>query len=389
MPDLTSAITTFDAPAVEAALNAGADPLTPGPDGVTPLRLAVESGSLLLVSALLDGATRDRLSPEQREHLLAVARSWYSRDVATLGAFTWVEDEQGSQVQQLVLDGRTVRAGHGAVLTWLEQEFDVRTPFEELLTRAVRQPGDDHPDLVNVCGVLSRRQDPETGADLLALRPDPDPARRRVLAVVLGYRAVADDVDDPAMLVAWAREEADPRVLSDVLFVCGLMTHEELGAIGLRYAGHPDARVRCQVPDLLDADSPAEVSAMLTLAGDVDWRVRNAAAYRLRPEHAPEYWAPLLTLLHDQVLRVRLSAAWTLAHSEDPRPEINDLLWTLLDEDERELRESAGYGLAMRQDDRAFEAYRRLGPYSEADGGWNPRLEHLRRWTEEHGRPGA
>ncbi|MFI5530948.1 HEAT repeat domain-containing protein [Kitasatospora sp. NPDC051853] len=386
MPDLSTAITAFDARAVERALHSGADPLAPGPDGVTPLRLAVESGSPLLVSTLLDRQTRERLSPGQREHLLAVARSWYERDVAALGPFTWVEDEQDSRVQQLVLDGRTVRAGHGAVLTWLEQEFGVPVPADELIARAVRQSAEDHPDRVGACGVLSRRQDPETWTALWALRPDPNPARRLVLAVVLGYRAVVDDVDDPAMPVAWAREETDARVLSEVLFVCGLTVHEELGAIGVRYAGHPDPDVRCQVPELLGASSPAEVSAMLALADDTDWKVRNAAAQRLAPERAAEYWSPLLTLLHDPVLRVRLSAALALGHSNDPRPEIGDLLRALLEEDDRELREIGGYGLAMRQDDRAFDAYRRLGPYSEADGGWNPHLEHLRRWVEQQER---
>ncbi|GAA3003647.1 hypothetical protein GCM10020229_14510 [Kitasatospora albolonga] len=109
----------------------------------------------------------------------------------------------------------------------------------------------------------------------------------------------------------------------------------------------------------------------------------------LRPEAAPEFWEPLLTLLKDPVPRVRVWAAFALQYSKEPRPEIGDLFWGLLDDEDQEVREAGGEGLALRNDDRAFEAYRRLGPYSEADGGWNPRLEHLRRWTEEHGRPGA
>ncbi|MFJ8042090.1 HEAT repeat domain-containing protein [Kitasatospora sp. NPDC096147] len=383
MTDLIAAITAFDVRAAERALDAGADPLAPGPDGGTPLELAVECGSPRMVTTLLTGETLQRLAPEQRGRLLDLARHWYEREVAALGPYEWVADEDYDTVQQVTLDGRAVRAGHGAVLTLLEDVFGVRTPFDELVARAVRQPVEGHTDFVAVCELLSHRQDPEASASLMALHRHPDPAGRRILAEILSYQAVSEEVQEPSVMVAWAREETDAEVLSQVLFVCSMTLHPELGALGIHHAGHPAPAVRCQVPDLLDTGTADAVSAMLALARDSSWTVRRATAFRLLPERAPEFWEALSVLLHDPVPVVRLAAVWALGQSKDPRPEIGDLLWSLLEDEDREVREASGEGLALRDDERAAEAYRLLGPYYESDGGGNPRLARLRRWVQD------
>ncbi|MDJ0385684.1 hypothetical protein [Streptomyces sp. G-G2] len=128
---------------------AGADPDRVLPDGTTPLLRAVEGGSPGVVTALLGADRRARLPEAERARLLAAARRWYEAGAgAELRWLTGAEgaaerrvvEEDYADVEEVVLGGRTVRAGHGVVLTGLEREFAVPTPVGELMDRAVPRP---------------------------------------------------------------------------------------------------------------------------------------------------------------------------------------------------------------------------------------------------------
>lgn len=83
-----------------------------------------------------------------------------------------------------------------------------------------------------------------------------------LLAYVLGRWTWHEETAD--LLVTWALEgEEDPEVLAELLRVLGETEHAEFVTVGLRYAGHPDPRVRAKVPDLLAecGDTPASLTA--------------------------------------------------------------------------------------------------------------------------------
>lgn len=88
-PDpIVAAITRNDAAALAAALDAGASPDAPGPDGLTPLMVAARQGSIETVLALLNaGATPAAKSPSgQTAADLARART----------------DDQGRQIAEIL-----------------------------------------------------------------------------------------------------------------------------------------------------------------------------------------------------------------------------------------------------------------------------------------------
>ncbi|GLV83980.1 hypothetical protein Slala03_36690 [Streptomyces lavendulae subsp. lavendulae] len=137
---LCAAVAAYAVETVEELVAAGA-----APDRV--LLRAVEGGSPAVVSALLD--ERSAPLPEaERDRLLVAARWWYERgaegELRRLTGATgpadvrWVRDGAADRVEEVTLGGRTVRAGHGAVLTQLEWRYRILAPVGELMARAVR-----------------------------------------------------------------------------------------------------------------------------------------------------------------------------------------------------------------------------------------------------------
>ena len=297
--------------------------------------------------------------------------------------------------------GQTVREGHGAILTDLEWAFRVLTPVEELVARATRRRDSDHVDWAAARWVLSERRSRETWAAVTAYRHSPDPERRRFVLDVLHHLLVSPptwrnsyEKETADLLVAWATGgEDDPGVLAEVLLVLNETEHPRLKAVGLRHAGHPDPRVRAQVPDLvrswdippppLDADARAVLSA---LAADEDGGVRARAGRALIVAHegSPDFADVIVGLLGDPVADVRASVAEGVAHSADRTPAIADALAALLDEDLFDTRLNAAFGLLLRDDPRTADAIARVGAPPHPVYVHDHRLSQIWRWERDH-----
>ncbi|MFD0146996.1 MULTISPECIES: HEAT repeat domain-containing protein [unclassified Streptomyces] len=401
LPLLCAAVAAYDAGTARALVEAGADPDRELPDGTTPLSRAVAGGSPAVVDAVLGPEPRLRLPEPARERLLALARRRYEVGVeaelrSTTGASgpersVLIEDSEDSLVRQVTLGGRTVREGHGAILTSLEWAFRVLTPVDELIARAVA-PSDAGPEHVAwsaARGVLSERRSRATWSALAAHRRHPDPAHRLFTVDVLWSASVfgsngphSYEKDTAGLLASWAPEEPDHGVLTLILRTFNLLEHPAHEELGLRFAGHAHPLVRveaaCALADENAPLTPAARAALLGLAGDPDALVRAAAGEMLAAGHDPsgEVTGALLALLADRDADVRRKAAAALATGRDRSPAAAAALWALLDEDDASLRLEGAFGLARRDDPRTEEAYRRMGPLV------GPEFEHDHRPTE-------
>ncbi|MFD5744412.1 HEAT repeat domain-containing protein [Streptomyces massasporeus] len=354
LPVLCLAVAAYDTDVADALLQAGADPVHPLPDGSTPLTRAVDGGAHLLVHAL--ATARIPLPAPARAELLARARHWVEAGAeAELRRITGltgpverirvVDDEIGWWCEQLTLGGRTVRDEHRAILTSMEQRYGIRTPFDELVDRALAHPDRDHVVWSDVVFTLGRRLDEETWQWTRDLLNHPDRLHRLLAAEILLFLILGDPVKggDPFWergreLVPWAEQEEDPEVLAALL---NAMTHDsapEIEAVGLSHLTHPDPRVRSLVPDALERSE------------DGRFRVR------------PESLATVLTLARDEDPGVREAACRWLGHHRGSEPEVGDALVALTHDERQQIRICAASGLAHRDDPRCVEAQHRIGP---------------------------
>ncbi|MGA4845155.1 ankyrin repeat domain-containing protein [Streptomyces sp. G5(2025)] len=382
---LCVALAAYDEAVTEALVRAGADPDRVLPDGTTLLWRAVDGGSPAVFVDLLGSDARERLPEAARERLLALARGWYETGAAEelrrrTGArgpavMARVQEDAYHWVEEISLGGRVVRAGHGAVLTWLEWAFRVLTPVDELVARAVRQRDEDHVDWTTARWILVQRRSDETWSAVVAHRHHPDPWYRRFVTDYVRMRSLVDPGHryyrkrEGELLAAWAAEETDVDMLAEVLTALAEYEHPGQEAVGLRHAGHPDPRVRREVPCLLSDDdgdprSPTAKDAMLALMSDPDAEVRLYASSAAMDgdELRAQATDALLLLTRSPVVPARHGAAVKLAASRDRTPAVADALFALLDEDEQLVRLEAAWGLARRDDPRTEEAYERVGP---------------------------
>lgn len=387
LPVLCVAVAAYDQAVAEALVEGGADPDRVLPDGTTPLWRAVDGGSPAVFSAVLGKEPRLRMQEEARERLLTLARGWYetgaaeglrrrvggSEPVVTVR----VQDDEYTWVERMSLGGLAVRAGHGAVLTELEWAFRVLTPVDELIGRAVDPPDDEHVNWSTVCWILVQRRSFETWAAVVAHRHDSDRVHRRFVLDYLRSRSFmynSDPVDeqrDSDFLAAWAAEETDSGMLAKLLDAYTGYTHRDQETIGLRYADHPDPRVRREVPYALSTHgvplpplTPLARAGLLTLMRDPDAQVRvGACGVGMRDDSLlPEIGQALLLLVEDPHADAWHTAVETLAGSRIRTPAVSDALAALLDHDDQLVRLEAAYGLAVRDDPRTEEAIGRVGP---------------------------
>ncbi|MEU9290651.1 HEAT repeat domain-containing protein [Streptomyces sp. NPDC048275] len=225
-----------------------------------------------------------------------------------------------------------------------------------------------------VCWILTQRRGYETWSAVVAQRHHPAPTHRRFVADYVWTRGLLRTGSDPCekkeseYLAAWAAEETDSEVLAQVLDAFTWYEHPGQEAVGLRYADHPDPRVRREVPGALSADdapfTPASKAALLTLTRDPDAEVRiRACRVGMRDDDLlPEITRALLLLAEDPDADMRGAAATALADSRDRTPAVADALAALLNEDNQLVRVEAAYGLARRDDPRTDEAIERVGP---------------------------
>ncbi|MEU7718505.1 HEAT repeat domain-containing protein [Streptomyces tibetensis] len=344
LPVLCLAVAAYDRPVADALLRAGADPLRRLPDGSTPLTRAVEGGSRSLTYAL--ATSRIPLPAPARADMLARARRWAETGAeAELRRLTGLtgpvervrveDDEVGWWCERLTLGPVTVRDEHRAVLTSMEALYGIRTPFDELVARALAHPDRDHVVWCDVVFTLGRRIDEETWLWSRDLLNHPDRLHRLLAADLLLSLILGDLVkggqpfwERGRELVPWAEQEEDPEVLAVLLHA---MTHDsapEIEAVGRSRLTHPDPAVRALVADTLECSEdgrslarPESLALVLTLARDEDPGVREAACRRLAHYRGsePEVGDALVALTHDETQPVRIWAVSGLAYRDDPR----------------------------------------------------------------------
>ncbi|MGW3387866.1 ankyrin repeat domain-containing protein [Streptomyces cinereoruber] len=336
-------------------LQYGADSGQSRPDDLIPLSEAVDSGSPALFEALLGHEIRGRYPESELLEARDLARRWHetgveaelrrrtgSRDAI---ARTPVQDDEYNSVDEFTLGDMTVRDGHGAILTYVEELLGVRTSFEELMDRALAHAGqENHTTWSSVTILLAGRRDQATWTAAAALRTNPHPSRRLFGAEVLRLTHLFDDSDEDAfagpaldMFTDWSAEETDLSVLTEVLVALGEHIDPRAEATLLPHAGHPDARVRRAVAQGLSA-----LSSPPAFSGDA----RTA----------------LLGLIADPDAVVRKTACRVIAEGRDHDPVFADAMAAVLDDTDRLVQLAAVYGLALHDDARCVEAARLLGP---------------------------
>lgn len=138
-PVLCLAIETYAVEVVRLLATHGADPDRCGPDGVRPLRKAVDSGSPAVAGATVHNTAEWRHHREaELLEARSLARNWYEtgveaelrRRTGAQGAVarTHVQDDEYTGVDEFSLGGATVRDGHAAILTDLEKALGLRPP---------------------------------------------------------------------------------------------------------------------------------------------------------------------------------------------------------------------------------------------------------------------
>ncbi|MFG2339433.1 HEAT repeat domain-containing protein [Streptomyces yangpuensis] len=352
------AVRAFRGDIAELLLMGGADAGQCAPHELPSLREAVDSGSPALVEALLNHSIRDRYPASELRELRDLARSWCEAGTEAelrrrtgspaQTVRTRVQDDTYHTVGELTLGATTVRDGHGAILTDLEELLGIRATFEELTARALAHDP-DHTAWSRAAILLSHRRDPQTWAATTALRTHTDPSHRLFGAELMRLTELFSDSHEDEVsvravdaLIDWSAEETDTAVLAEVLHGLGSYAGPRAEAALLAHAGHPDAGVRQAVAGGLGTrGEPAYLSdeardALLALMADADTDVRIAACH---------------------------SAGGTAAgYDVEGDPALADAMAALLHHPQRRVRLVAVYGLALHQDERCVEAADRLGP---------------------------
>ncbi|MFE5846734.1 HEAT repeat domain-containing protein [Streptomyces niveus] len=375
MEPLIAAVRSGDARAVDALLEAGADPETADEFGTSALCLAVDAFDLRIVEALVAASRLDRAAADGRTPLLraidrgafditdalilhgaalwatdsegldalALARHWHETDANTelsrrsgqLGPAECgtVRSESGTTCEELSLGGLTVRTGHTAILTALvEPRYGITPSFDELLSRALAEPDVDHEVWWATTSALQRRHDPAVWDEAAALRDRADPLTRYFGAEVLRVINLFDESDGLRfdaplvdMFLPWVAEEPDPRVTR--VLTAGLADAQDLRTEAPLAAltRHVDGKVRQWAVSGLrraaGAESPGALAALVERTEDEDAVVRQAACTALAsaPSHAEGASEALAACLTDADQGVRVEAAARLALRDDPR----------------------------------------------------------------------
>jgi HEAT repeat protein/ankyrin repeat protein len=369
------AVTQGHAATAWALLEYGADPDLPGPGGEQPLVLAARRGSPSTVRALL------RHGAAAKETALAEARQWLVRDVERElreGLFRAFAKEEGYEavahrieedggvtvVVELLRDGTLFagneqQTGHAAIVTLLEGELGVRTPYAELAERALRCGDPEQDDWIESVLALWGRGDEETFQAASAWCASDDPMRQAFAADVLaqlgfaspgsgsgsgsgpgpgsrlGSKAPGESAGQDTrrpfaaralpLLRELSREAREPELIQAV--VLGLGHHGDAAALPeiLRHAGHPDAEVRNQVAlslfGLVPGDHAEGIEALIALSRDADAHVRDWATTALAGVDADtaEIREALAARLGDRDVETAAEAARGLAIRQDPR----------------------------------------------------------------------
>ncbi|MFJ9591120.1 hypothetical protein ACIRS3_00005 [Streptomyces virginiae] len=346
------AVQAFHGDIAELLLCGGADASQCAPDELLPLREAVDSGSPALVDALLTHSIRDRYAASKLMEMRDLARRWCEAGAEAelrrrTGSqddlvYTRVQDDEYYTVGELTLGGMTVRDGHGAILTGLEEMLGIRASCEELITRALDHD-QDHAAWGRAAILLSHRREQETWTAAETLRADTDPSCRLFGAELMRLiELFADSHEEEfcvlatAALADWSAEETDSAVLTEVLYGLDSYAGPRAEAALLAHVGHHDAGVRRAVAAGLGTRSDS------TYLSD---EAREA----------------LLVLMSDPDTDVRIAACLSVGAVGNGELALSDAMAALLDHPERRVQLVAVYGLALHNDERCVEGADRLG----------------------------
>lgn len=356
-----------------------ADPGLSRPDELLSLREAVESGSPSLVEALLDPRIRSRYQEAELLEARDLAFRWFEAGAEAelrrrTGAEeavvrTRVQDEEYYSIDELTLAGMSVRDGHAAIITALEEPLGIHASFEELMERAL--PFDqDHSAWGSATLLLAHRRDQETWATAAALRTHPDPSHRVFGAEVLRLTHLLDDSEADAfagpaldIFTEWSTRESDRLVLTEVLKALGEHADSRANAALLSCAGHPDVGVRRAVASGL-------------------------GTWFEPPAFSDDVREALLVLMTDADTAVRRDACYTVGNGKDRAPALADAMFALLEDVDRQVRVTAVEGLAFHNDERCVEAARRLGPPRQRPGSHSAEFYLDALWLYERRRDG-
>ncbi|MEU7514468.1 HEAT repeat domain-containing protein, partial [Streptomyces sp. NPDC042898] len=313
------------------------------------------------------------------EAALREARRWIGADIAAELRRGLVAGNDGGQTYEAVVrrvredggvtvvvellreDGAPTRGderqtGHAAIATLLEAAIGLRTPHEELASRALRCGDPELDAWTTAVAELAGRADEETFVAAAGWCAYRDPLRRalgaRVLGALPGFAASALPV--LRRLAAEAVPTAREPLLSTV--------------IALGECGDPEA-----VPELLAAAGHPEAAVRRAVAG---------ALAGIVPAGHTEALGVLLALSRDGDARVRDWATLALAELPDDTPLVREGLAERLGDDDPETAAEAARGLAIRQDPRSVDALAAVLADGDPDGAARETalaaLEHVR-----------
>ncbi len=340
-PALCLAVDTFELPVVEALMGSARLDRA-GADGRTPLLRAIDNGACNITDALVGHGAHLWIKDAEGRDALALARYWHETGVVPelrrrsgrpgpVGRRT-VRCESGATCEELSLGGLTVRTGHTAILTSLEQRYGITVPFDELLSRAVAEPDVNHEVWWETTYALQQRHDPAVWDAAVALHDRPMPLERYFAAEVLRTINLFDESDDSPfdrrlveLFLPWVAREPDPRVTWSL--TAGLADAQDPRAQGPlpELTRHFDSKVRQWAVGGLhravEAESPQALEAVVERTGDEDAAVRRAACMALAsaPPDTTGVSDVLAACLDDPDETVRVEAAARLAMRDDPR----------------------------------------------------------------------
>ncbi|MFF4160920.1 HEAT repeat domain-containing protein [Streptomyces sp. NPDC001678] len=255
---------------------------------------------------------------------------------------------------ELSLGGLKVRTGHAAILTYLESKYGIAPSFEELKHRALAEGDVEHVVWLETTSVLWQRQlrtptDPNAVWNAAAALADsPDPLERRFGADVLYCIDLFDESDDfpfdgplGNLFLSWAAREEDSRVLR---VLANGLSGTSARAVPLLTAltRHADPHVRAGAVSGLsfpvNAGDEEAVAAVVERARDEVPAVRRSACQVLGAVPAGH---PDITVAHTPAGPLRL-----------------DTLAACLSDEEEDVRVTAAFGLGMSDDPRADDVLR-------------------------------
>jgi ankyrin repeat protein len=314
---------------VRALLAHGADPAKPNDQGGTPLEAALRWAGVDIEAEMR--REKEELYPEPGYE------------------FSVTREEQDDETELITVEARSPgreygttsekQTGHGAIATILERALGLRTPFEDLVERALEfrtpRPTPGHRDVIarpawwETVRTLQARADLETYERTVELCAGPDVTTRILGVEVLAQLGRAQDRPFAArslpLLLRMTREETDPRLLRSLII--GLSHYEDSAALPevLRHARHSDHRVRDAVAfsltSVLPPDDALGAAELIRLTGDEHEYVRDWATMSLSllAADTEEVRAALAARLDDDSLVVVAEAVRGLAERGDPR----------------------------------------------------------------------